>query len=291
MTDKKQLTDLFGAAHVWQSRGWQTIPAQPDSKRIIAGFGRNLEKAESGESLEYWFRDRKANLAVIAPPDGLVLDFDRIEVYHEFSRLWPKLSTSLTEATPRGGRHLFVRTVKPIPPGLVLKPGIEIIPVCLVYPSVVGGIPYEIAVTGDIMTWDIESAIEPFLVKGAGRTPSPVSVRVLKHPGGKQAVNFGNPGNRGIISQVRERWPILAYLRYFEPKLFLTGRGRWYGGLCPWHDDSKPSLWVDADRDRWGCQACKVGGDVVNWHAKRLKTDDMVLAARDLAKYQVEVTA
>jgi hypothetical protein len=291
MASQKELPEIFITAHLWQRRGWQTIPAQPDSKRLIPGFGLYLEKVESGESVEYWFRDRNANLAVVAPPDGVVLDFDRIEVYKLFCDRWPELAASYTEGTPRGGKHIFLRTSQPIPSGLVLVPGIEIKRVVLVYPSTVGGNPYEVALPGEILQGDVIKALESFLVPGGDKSSPGVSVRVLVHPGAKYGLNIGDRGSPGLIAQVKARWPILAYLSYFEPKLFLIGRGTWYSGKCPWHEDSRPSLWVNTERNKWGCHGCKAAGDVVNWHARRLGTNDQAAAARDLAKYRVEVTS
>lgn len=39
------------------------------------------------------------------------------------------------------------------------------------------------------------------------------------------------------------------------------GRGR-YKALCPWHDDSRPSLQVNPERQSFKCWVCDVGGDV-----------------------------
>ena len=37
---------------------------------------------------------------------------------------------------------------------------------------------------------------------------------------------------------------------------------------CPFHDDkNKPSLWVDAERNLFGCRACDARGDVINFVA------------------------
>ncbi|HEX3599929.1 MAG TPA: CHC2 zinc finger domain-containing protein, partial [Lacipirellulaceae bacterium] len=42
----------------------------------------------------------------------------------------------------------------------------------------------------------------------------------------------------------------------------LRRNGRNFVGLCPWHDDSKPSLQVNPDRQSFKCWVCDVGGDV-----------------------------
>jgi len=93
----------------------------------------------------------------------------------------------------------------------------------------------------------------------------------------------------GIISDVKSRWPILSYLAYFEPKLILTGGGRWRRGLCPWHNDRNPSLWVDTLNNLWGCHACPAHGDVVNWHSKKYCWASQLAAAKDLSRWDVRV--
>jgi DNA primase len=42
----------------------------------------------------------------------------------------------------------------------------------------------------------------------------------------------------------------------------LRREGRGYKGLCPWHDDSRPSLQVNPDRQSFKCWVCDVGGDI-----------------------------
>ncbi|HYO25723.1 MAG TPA: DNA primase, partial [Lacipirellulaceae bacterium] len=45
----------------------------------------------------------------------------------------------------------------------------------------------------------------------------------------------------------------------------LRRQGRGYVALCPWHDDSRPSLQVNPDRQSWKCWVCDIGGDVFSW--------------------------
>ena len=93
--------------------------------------------------------------------------------------------------------------------------------------------------------------------------------------------------NLGIIQLAKETWPILPYLAYMGVDLKLTGRGRWRSGLCPWHDDSRPSLWLDTVRNLWGCHACGQHGDVLNFHALRLGGVTPGEAAKDLLRYDI----
>ncbi|MCC6492480.1 MAG: DNA primase [Pirellulales bacterium] len=48
----------------------------------------------------------------------------------------------------------------------------------------------------------------------------------------------------------------------------LRRQGRGYVGLCPWHDDSRPSLQVNPDRQSFKCWVCDIGGDVFSFVMK-----------------------
>jgi DNA primase len=48
----------------------------------------------------------------------------------------------------------------------------------------------------------------------------------------------------------------------------LRRQGRNYVGLCPWHDDSRPSLQVNPERQSFKCWVCDIGGDVFTWVMK-----------------------
>ena len=41
----------------------------------------------------------------------------------------------------------------------------------------------------------------------------------------------------------------------------LRRQGRNYVGLCPWHDDTRPSLQVNPERQSFKCWVCDIGGD------------------------------
>lgn len=48
----------------------------------------------------------------------------------------------------------------------------------------------------------------------------------------------------------------------------LRRQGRNYVGLCPWHDDSRPSLQVNTERQSFKCWVCDIGGDVFSFVMK-----------------------
>jgi DNA primase len=48
----------------------------------------------------------------------------------------------------------------------------------------------------------------------------------------------------------------------------LRRQGRNYVGLCPWHDDTRPSLQINPERQSFKCYVCDIGGDVFTWIMK-----------------------
>lgn len=45
----------------------------------------------------------------------------------------------------------------------------------------------------------------------------------------------------------------------------LRRQGSSYVGLCPWHDDSRPSMQVNPDRQSFKCWVCDIGGDIFSF--------------------------
>jgi len=72
-------------------------------------------------------------------------------------------------------------------------------------------------------------------------------------------------------------------LNYFlSQKIELKGTGAWRDALCPFHEDTKPSLRVNIDRGGYRCMACGArGGDVLAFHMHRYGLD-FIEAAKQL---------
>ena len=49
----------------------------------------------------------------------------------------------------------------------------------------------------------------------------------------------------------------------------LRRQGGNYVGLCPWHDDTKPSFQINESRQSWACWVCADRGDVFSYVMKR----------------------
>jgi DNA primase len=62
--------------------------------------------------------------------------------------------------------------------------------------------------------------------------------------------------------RVRQATDIVELVGSF---LQLRRQGSGYVALCPWHDDSRPSLQVNPKRQSWKCWVCDVGGDAFSF--------------------------
>ena len=65
--------------------------------------------------------------------------------------------------------------------------------------------------------------------------------------------------------QVRQAIDIVDLVGHY---IQLRRQGRGYVGLCPWHDDSRPSLQVNPERQSWKCWVCDIGGDIFSFIMK-----------------------
>ncbi len=58
---------------------------------------------------------------------------------------------------------------------------------------------------------------------------------------------------------------------YFEAEgVRLSGRGAWRDAICPFHEDTRPSLRIHAETGAFKCMSCGAsGGDVLSFHRRR----------------------
>ena len=66
------------------------------------------------------------------------------------------------------------------------------------------------------------------------------------------------------VEKLKRRLPLLDYLRQQN----WTGRpaGRWeYVGLCPLHEETRPSFYVNTRKDVFYCHGCGQGGDLIRF--------------------------
>ena len=77
---------------------------------------------------------------------------------------------------------------------------------------------------------------------------------------GSSAAGFS--GADDIKERVRDATDIADLVASF---ITLRRQGKALVGLCPWHDDSKPSFQVSPERQTYRCWVCGVGGDVFSF--------------------------
>jgi len=66
----------------------------------------------------------------------------------------------------------------------------------------------------------------------------------------------------GIINRVQQANNIVDII---SEHVNLVRKGREMVGLCPFHDDHKPSMYVNPDKQIFKCFACSAGGDVIKF--------------------------
>ena len=71
--------------------------------------------------------------------------------------------------------------------------------------------------------------------------------------------------SRKAIDELKQQIPLLDYLEahHWRPVRRLS-RSRWIG-LCPLHNDHKPSFLMDPSQNLFYCYGCGRGGDVIRF--------------------------
>lgn len=235
----------FDAAMTWLGRGVHVVPLQPNSKRILDGFGFYQDHVDNEEQARFWFAERRCNVAIVCS-SVVVLDFDAMPDYARAVERWPVLGEHYTERTRRG---VHVYGLGESASGL--GEGYEILgrgKVCTVSPSVVGGVVYQ-----------VERACSISRFPGALLSLSEKSVST--HPQKEHAAG------EDTIARIKRAHSIVDLAQSLTT-LRLTRGGRYWVGRCPFHSDNTPSFWVDGERGLWGCHTCGVRGDVINLYSR-----------------------
>lgn len=256
-------SDMLTSALHWLDLGAALLPAQHNTKKLAYGYGPNLKKVTTRRDAERVFgKGSKHNLVVIAPPGLLMLDFDHSELCGRWQEEIPS-SYCLTyqETTPHGWRVFYWCDFRP-GPGVKLVPGVEIKKFCLVAPSQLDGFIYS----------PIDPSLPILEVSDPSRILFPLLSGLLE-PHTAHNLELGGatrPAIAGdVISRIKAAVPVLEIISiYSDVKQSRGLDNRWRTARCPFHDDQHSSMWVDTVRQLWGCHACGVHGDVINFYAR-----------------------
>lgn len=211
---------------------WRAQAAPPD---LVAGW---------------WARWPDANVGVVT---GLVSGVAVLDVdprnggdvsLAAFEDRWGPLPITLEVRTGGGGRHLWFRCDVPVASGPIAA-GVDVKAeggMVVVPPSVhVSGIRYHWRPGGE------PGEIEP------ARLPDWVVERAPHRPGDEVARGSSTP----IRTEAEKREFADTWSRI---GIRLAPGDRYY--VCPFHDDHRPSLHIDASGCRWFCFGCDTGGGI-----------------------------
>ena len=69
----------------------------------------------------------------------------------------------------------------------------------------------------------------------------------------------------GDLEQLKQRLPLLDYLRQQNWIGQPAGQGSEFVGLCPLHPETRPSFYVNARKNLFYCHGCGQGGDLIRF--------------------------
>jgi hypothetical protein len=256
---------MYESALNWLGKGFYLLPIQPGTKKQVRGFGLHQKRITNMQEASQWFNDHsRFNLAVIAPEGKFIFDFDDWSLYLSWLRFVKKfcdaVTTSYTEITPNDGAHVFLSGQ--LPNKIQLVEHVEIKRAVLVAPSIVDNFEYEIISDGKIYSGSLDAALFPLSKSPSAFAPDAIrrfAARVVSLP-------IRNP--RSKLESIKLKISILDLMNEHFPKIILRGHGRFLTACCPFHKESEPSFWIDTERNLFGCHACKVHGDVINFFAQ-----------------------
>lgn len=262
----------YERARWWLAHGFDVVPLKPQSKELQPGYGARQAHITSLDFARQWFLTTDANLGVVlGGAAGLVVaDWDNARQYESWRATTGAVVETLTEQTARG-YHLFFAGE-----GLHTTVGngceLKAAGVCVVAPSVhPSGVVYRVLKDVPITRIDYASAflLFPFLSNmphehDHGNSPGSAAASVPR----KRKSNA--PVSEGVIVRIKMARSILDEMRAAGVR-FRPGGQSTLVGLCPFHQDHTPSLWVNPQSGVWGCNKpdCPAAGthDVINFRA------------------------
>ena len=262
----------YRRARWWLDQGVSVVPIKPRSKKLYRGFGPRKARITDPSSARKWFASTDANLGVVLGGDtGLIVaDWDTVRDYRAWRNGIGSRVNTLTERTARGYHLFFFGVDLPSATGN----GCELITygVCTVYPSVHStGAVYRTLNYAPIARIGEDEALQlfPFLSK-VPRKKGRSDLKTAFAAGEFETMETGEPVEGGIVARIKEARSTVDEMHLVGVELRSGGKNTLVG-LCPFHDDHHPSLWVYPHSGLWGCNkpSCSAAGihDVINFRA------------------------
>ena len=274
MTDKHSGHSLrrarYHRALWWLGNGVELVPLRGRSKAIQRGFGSRKAHIRDAAAAGRWFLDTDANMAVVLGENrGLIIaDWDDVRDYAAWSHSTGAQVDTLTERTARGYHAFFFGEGLPsaVGDGCEFKAN----GVCAVSPSVhPSGALYRIVCDVPVADLDQEEAcaLFPFLSASLSRHAESTQ----RHSCSRDELgNRDKQQDGSVIERIKAARSTVQEMEAAGIVLRPSGENTLVG-LCPFHDDHHPSLWVYMDNGLWGCNKpnCQAAGihDVINFRA------------------------
>jgi hypothetical protein len=244
----------------YRERGLFPVPLAAKSKVPLIKWGElRGRQLPPLAVLQRWFEDDNRNIGILcgkASGGLVVLDFDSVPPYYVWRRGYPVAAASYTVRSGRGF-HVYVR---PLPSGsemprytLSMGLGESTCDICTngyvaappsLHPS---GRAYQaLDVDAPILYVELEEA-------GLVIVPLPTFPFADNEDGALPPTQRIGSSGDGLVGQIKRAMPLMPYLQRYVQLQATSSDGRWQIGLCPFHDDRSPSLWVDTVRDICRC--------------------------------------
>jgi hypothetical protein len=237
------------------------LPLKPRSKHLQPGYGPRKTRISDPSFARKWFLNTNANLGVVlgGTPGLLVVDWDDEQTYLLWRSSLGAAAHTLTERTARGYHAFFFG--QDLPSAATHNCEFKSFGVCMVSPSLhPSGFVYRVIDHAPIASVDALSACRlfPFLsVSGPKKASRPETSLV-------------SPTAGSVIARIKVARSTRDEMAAAGISLQPTGPNTLVG-LCPFHDDHSPSLWLNPQSNLWGCNRpdCPAAGihDVINFRA------------------------
>ncbi len=255
--------NLQQIANFWLDRGIATIPIGYCSKRPVLAWKHYQSQLPTKHELKRWFNRKYINIAIITGHQNLVIiDFDSMAVWE----LWQSSSFNIDNTyrvkTSRG-MHVYLYITNP--PERTLKlASIDVKAAggyCLCPPSIHPSGHAYTALNGDyIATVDNLNDVLPCMM--LEQAQKPIEIPKLPQNNDHDPWHIPVQINGNSIAWIKSNVDVLSF---FPGARQSSNDGRWYTVLCPFHDDSTKSGWIDTERQKYGCMACLNGSlDVID---------------------------
>jgi hypothetical protein len=235
------------------------LPLKPRSKHLQPGFGPRKARISDPAFARKWFLNTNANIGVVLGGTSrlLVADWDDAQTYLLWRSSVGAAVDTLIERTARGYHAFFFGTV--LPSAALNHCEFKSSGACMVSPSIhPSGFVYRVIDHAPIASIDALTArrLFPFLSKSQPRTSPKLETSI--------------PTAGGVIARIKTARSTLDEMISAGITLQPAGPNTLVG-LCPFHDDHSPSLWLNPQSNLWGCNRpdCPATGthDIINFRA------------------------